>query len=250
MGVALASAPLGCFVVWRRMAYFGEASAHAAILGVALALALGIAVTPAVLLAAVMMAGAVFLLGGRGFAVDTLLGVMAHGALAFGLVAVSVLGDVRLDLNAFLFGDILAVNRSDLATIWAGAAVVLGLMTWRWSPLLMATLNPDLAWSGGVDHRKEHAVLSLVLAVVVAVAIKVVGVLLISSMLVLPAAAARPLAHTPERMAVGAAIIGCIAVLGGLYLSYLLDLPTGPAIVCVAACLFGVSISLQRLFRG
>lgn len=241
LGVALAAAPLGCFVVWRRMAYFGEATAHAAILGVALALALSLPLLPAVLAAALAMAGAVSALTGRGYAMDTVLGVMAHTALAAGLVAVALLGDVRIDLMAFLFGDILAVDRSDLVVIWIGAALVTGLTVWRWPALLTATLNPDLARASGIDPRREELGLTLALAVVVAVAIKVVGVLLIAAMLVIPAAAARPLARTPEAMAAGAALLGAASALGGLWTALLLDTPTGPSIVCVASLLFLVT---------
>ncbi len=242
LGVALAAAPLGCFVVWRRMAYFGEATAHAAILGVAMALAFQLPILPLVTIAALLMASAVLALTGRGgYAMDTALGVMAHSALAFGLVAVTLLADVRLDLTAFLFGDILAVGKTDLAVIWGGAVLVLGLMAWRWSPLLTATLNPDLARAAGLDPRREEFAMTLALAVVVAVAIKVVGVLLITALLVIPPAAARPLVRTPEAMALGAALIGMTSVLGGLWAALKLDAPTGPSIVCAAAILFAIT---------
>lgn len=247
LGVALAAAPLGCFVVWRRMAYFGEATAHAAVLGVAVALGLGLAVMPAVLIAALLMALAVSTMTGRGFAMDTALGVMSHTALAAGLVAVTLLSDVRLDLMSFLFGDILAVTKSDLGVIWGGAALVLGLTLWRWPALLLSTLNPDLARAGGIDPRREELVLTLALAVVVAVAIKVVGVLLIASLLVIPPAAARPMARTPEAMALGAALLGAASALGGLWAAFILDTPTGPSIVCTAALLFVLSSAAGAL---
>ena len=165
LGVALAAAPLGCFVVWRRMAYFGDATAHAAILGVALALALSTSVFVGALAVALVMALAVATLSGRGYAVDTLLGVLAHSALAFGLVAVSFLSGVRVDLMAYLFGDILAVGQTNLAVIWGGAVLVLALIWWRWSALLTATLNPELAWAAGIDPKREQIVLTLALAV-------------------------------------------------------------------------------------
>jgi len=244
LGLALAAAPLGCFVVWRRMAYFGDATAHAAILGVALSLTFSTSVFGGVLLVSLVMAFTVSGLSGRGFAMDTMLGVLAHSALAFGLVAASFLTGVRIDLMAYLFGDILAVMPSDLAVIWGGAAAVVGLMVWRWSSLLTATLNPDLAFAEGVDPKREELVLTLALAIVVAVAIKVVGALLITAMLIIPAAAARPFARTPEAMAVGAIIIAAVSVLGGLQASYQLDSPTGPTMVCVVALLFAASVSV------
>jgi len=240
LGVALAAAPLGCFVVWRRMAYFGDATAHASILGVALALGFGISVFAGALVVALLMGLVVSTLAGRGYAMDTLLGVLAHSALAFGLVAVSFLSGVRIDLMAYLFGDILAVSAGDLAVIWGGAALVLAGLAWRWQALLTTTLNPDLAYASGIDPRREQLVLTLALALVVAVAIKVVGVLLIVALLIIPAAAARPLAHTPERMALMAATIGAMSAVGGLWVSLMLDTPTGPSIVCVAAICFAV----------
>ena len=238
LGVAFAAAPLGCFVVWRRMAYFGEATAHAAILGVALALSFSLPLLPAIIMAALVMGLTVTVFRGRGYAMDTLLGVMAHTALAAGMVAVSLLADVRLDLSAFLFGDILAVTRGDLAAIWLGGALIVGLMAWRWSALLTATLNPDLARASGIDPRREELWLTLALALVVAVAIKVVGVLLIAALLVIPAAAARPLVRTPESMAFAAAALGGTAAIGGLGGAYLGDTPAGPSIVCAATVLF------------
>ena len=240
IGVALAAAPLGCFVVWRRMAYFGDATAHAAILGVALSLALSISVFAGAMVIALLMALTVNLLTGRGYAMDTLLGVLAHSALAFGLVAVSFLSGIRIDLMAYLFGDILAVSRMDLAVIWGGAALVVALIGWRWSPLLTATLNEDLAYASGINPKREQLVLTLALAITVAVAIKVVGVLLIAAMLIIPAAAARPLSRTPESMALVAAAIGSISALVGLRAAYIFDTPAGPSIVCVAAVIFAV----------
>ncbi|ATG37742.1 MULTISPECIES: iron chelate uptake ABC transporter family permease subunit [Phaeobacter] len=246
VGVAIAAAPLGCFVVWRRMAYFGDATAHASILGIALALSFDTSIFVGVLAMALIMATVVSTLSGRGYAVDTLLGVLAHSSLAFGLVAVSFLQGVRLDLMAYLFGDILAVNANDLMVIWGGAVLVVGLLWWRWSALLTATLNPDLAHAAGIDPRREQLVLTLALAVVVAVAIKVVGVLLIAALLIIPAATARPFAATPERMTIIAAVTGAASALGGLHLAFMFDTPTGPTIVCLAAGLFALS-SLKQL---
>ncbi|MFD1509246.1 metal ABC transporter permease [Lacimonas salitolerans] len=248
IGVALAAAPMGCFVVWRRMAYFGDATAHAAILGVALALALDIPVFGGAVAVALVMALTVSTLAGRGYSMDTLLGVLAHSALAFGLVAVSFLTDVRIDLMAYLFGDILAVSRGDLAVIWGGAGLVLVLLAWRWQALLTATLNPDLAYASGIDPRREQLILTLALALVVAVAIKVVGVLLIAALLLIPAATARPFARSPEQMAGIATVVAVVSVLGGLQASLHYNTPTGPSIVCVAAGLFILS-SLARGLR-
>ncbi len=238
VGVAFAAAPLGCFVVWRRMAYFGDATAHAAILGIALSLAFEMSIFSGAVACALLMAMTVTLLNGRGYAMDTLLGVLSHSALAFGLVAVSFLSNVRIDLMAYLFGDILAVSRMDLLVIWGGAALVVALILWRWSALLTSTLNEELAYASGINPKREQFILTIALAITVAVAIKVVGVLLIAAMLIIPAAAARGLARTPEAMAGIAAAIGAIAVVVGLQSAYVADTPAGPTIVCIAAILF------------
>jgi zinc transport system permease protein len=179
---------------------------------------------------------------------DTLLGVLAHSALAVGLVSVSFISGVRIDLMAYLFGDILAVSKVDLLTIWIGAIVVIGLMAHRWSNLLLVTLSPDLAFANGISPKREQMILTLSLAIVVAVAIKIVGVLLIVAMLIIPAAAARPLSRTPETMAIIAAVIGGSASLLGLLASYHLDTPTGPTIVSVATCLFITINTVRHLF--
>ena len=246
VGLSLATGPLGCFVVWRKMAYFGDATAHAAILGVALALALDLPVGFGTLTIALAMAVTVAALAARGWALDTTLGVLAHSALAFGLVAVSFVPGVRTDLSAWLFGDILAVSRGDVAFIWGGALVVLALLVWRWQALLTATLNEDLAHASGLNPNRERLILTLALAVVVAVAIKVVGALLIAALLIIPAAAARGVARTPEAMAGLAVMIGALSGLGGLQLSLWQDTPAGPSIIVVAALFFAASATLGR----
>ena len=238
VGVAFASAPLGCFVVWRRMAYFGESTAHSAMLGIALSLALQLSIVLGAVLVSLVAAWTAAMLSGRTFAIDTLLGVVAHSALAFGLVAVSFLSGVRIDLMAYLLGDILAVSRGDLLIIWGGVFIVLMLVFWRWSALLLATLNEELAYSTGLNPRKEEVILILSLAITVAVAIKVVGVLLITAMLIIPPAAARNLSRTPESMVMIAVIVGSLSALGGLWTAYFLDTPAGPSMVCVASVFF------------
>ena len=240
VGLSLATGPLGSFVIWRRMAYFGDATAHAAILGVALALAMQLPVGVGTLIVALAMAAAVSSLAAKGWAMDTTLGVLAHGALAFGLVAISYVPGVRADLSSYLFGDILAVTKSDLGFIWVGAGLVTALLAWRWQALLTTTLSEDLAYASGLRPDRERLILTLALALVVAVALKVVGALLIAAMLIIPAAAARALARTPESMALLATVIGAIACLAGLQLSLWQDTPAGPSIVTAATVIFAV----------
>jgi zinc transport system permease protein len=247
--VALAAGPLGCFVVWRRMAYFGDATAHASILGVALALILSVSVFAGTLAAALVMALVVAALAGRGWAMDTTLGVLAHSALAFGLVAVSFHRGPRVDLGAFLFGDILTVRWGEIALIAAGALGVVALLVWRWKGLLTTTVNEDLAKSVGLDPARERLVLVVALALTVAVALKVVGALLIAAMLIIPAATARVFARAPETMAAMAVAVGMLAVGAGLAMSVTLDTPAGPSIVAAAACGFALSAGLRGVMR-
>ena len=249
LDVALAAAPLGCFVVWRRMAYFGDATSHAAILGVALALATELPVFAGVLAVALAMALLVNTLAERQVSSDTLLGVLAHSALALGLVAVSLIDGVRVDLESYLFGEILAVTVQDLIVIWTGAALVMSLLVWRWQALLTSTLSPDLATASGISPRREQIILILAMAVTVAVAIKVVGALLIAAMLVIPAATARPFARKPEAMAGIALLVGSFSALAGLAGAFAFDTPAGPSIVTMAAALFALSATVSPLLQ-
>ncbi|NCO88244.1 MAG: hypothetical protein GW886_16635, partial [Rhodobacterales bacterium] len=196
---------------------------------------------------ALAMAAIVSTLAARGWAMDTTLGVLAHSALALGLVAVSLIPAVRVDLSAYLFGDILAVTRRDLMFIWGGAGLVLALLVWRWSALLTTTLSEDLAFASGLNPGRERLILTLALALTVAVALKVVGALLIAALLIIPAAAARSLARSPESMAALATAIGAGATLGGLALSLNLDTPAGPSIVAVAAAIFAILALVGRI---
>ena len=247
---ALAAAPLGCFVVWRRMAYFGEATAHAALLGVALSLTFEFSVLAGAVLVSLLMSISVTLMAGRSLFLDTLLGVAGHTSIAAGLVLVSFLSGVRIDLMAYLIGDILAVSHMDLLLIWIGVGTILSLIIWRWSPLLLVTLNEDLASANGFNSKRENFIITIALAIVVAVGIKVVGVLLIIAMLIIPAASARTISSTPEVMGIAASLIGVSSAILGLNAAYIFDTPTGPSIVCVASMFFLISILIRAFFYG
>lgn len=246
IGLSFATGPLGSFVVWRRMAYFGDATAHAAILGVALSLAFSISITVGTLTVALVMAVSVATLVNKGHSTDTTLGVLAHSALALGLVAISFVRGVRIDLNSYLFGDILTVSSSDLIRIWIGSILVLALIVWRWSSLLTSTLNEELAASSGINPARERMVLTLALAVVVALSLKVVGALLIAAMLIIPAATARGFAKSPETMAVWAGVFGAVATVLGVSGSLYSDAPAGPSIVVAAAALYILALIFGR----
>ena len=243
IGVALLAGPLGCFVVWRRMAYLGDSLAHGALLGVALGLALGIDLTIGIVAVCVALVAMLLLLQRqRRLASDTLLVILAHGALSLGLVAVSFVHGARLDLMAYLFGDILAVSQIDLIWIYGGGLLILIVITFFWRPLLAITVHEELARAEGARVTLVSIVFMLLIALSVALAMKIVGVLLIASLLVIPAAAARRLAQTPEQMAGLASMAGCLAVIGGLFGSLEWDTPSGPSIVVAALGVFLLSL--------
>lgn len=244
IGVALVAAPLGCFVVWRRMAYFGDSLAHSALLGIALGFLLGVDLNLGIVATCVMLALLLVLLQQqRRLATDTLLGILSHSALSLGLVAVSFMESLRVDLMAYLFGDILAVGHADLAWIWGGGAAVLALLVALWRPLLAITVHEELARAEGAPVLLLRFAFMLLIAVTVALAMKVIGILLITSLLIIPAATARRFARTPEQMAAFAALAGSLAVALGLAASLELDTPSGPSVVVAAAALFLLSLT-------
>ncbi len=239
LGVALICGPLGAFVVWRRMSFFGSTLAHSAILGVALGYALHFDMTLGMFLVSVALAGALFLAERRKtLATDTLLGVLAHAALAAGIVFMAFLDTLRTDLLSLLFGDVLSVTPADLWWIYGGGALCMIALLRIWQPLLAMTVHEEMARVEGVNTLLVRFTFMLLLAVVVAVSLKIVGILLITSLLVIPAATARRLSGTPEQMAALAALIGCLAVGGGMAESYVWDLPSGAAIVLTATVMF------------
>lgn len=251
IGLALVAGPLGCFVVWRRMAYFGDTMAHSALLGVALSILLSINMTLGVFAVAALVAGALLVLQRQAtLSTDALLGILSHSTLAVGLVLVGFLTTVRIDLMGFLFGDILAVSTEDIAIIYGGGLAILLILLATWRPLLASTVSPELAEAEGLRPEVSRIILMILMASVIAIAMKLVGVLLITSLLIIPAATARRLSATPEIMAAVAALLGAIAVVGGLFGSRTWDTASGPSIVVMALLIFLVSLAapVGRLF--
>lgn len=242
LGIALIAGPLGSFVVWRKMAYFGDTLAHASLMGLALGFLFNINLYFALLICCLMLAVLLVTLQKQKLvATDTLLGILAHSALSLGLVAVSFLDNVRVDLMSYLFGDLLAVSPTDLVFIYAGAAVIGLVLAIFWRPLLSTTVNEDLAAVDGINIDLMRLILMLLVGIVIAVGMKFVGALIMTSLLIIPAATARKFANTPEQMAFLASVIGSISVFGGLSLSWFYDTPAGPSVVISAAAMFMLS---------
>lgn len=243
IGVAFVTGPLGAFVVWRRMAYFGDTMAHSAFLGIALGFLLHFDVLIGIFAAAVAIALSLAFAGRQKvLATDTLLGLFAHGSLAFGLVGLAFLQGVRIDLMGYLFGDILAVSETDLIWIYGGGLIALGVLAAIWRSLLAMTIHEELARVEGVPVQATQILFMLLIALVIVVALKIVGILLITSLLIIPAATARRFVHNPEPMAVLAALIGVVSVAGGVLGSFQWDTPSGPSIVVMAFLIFAASL--------
>ena len=246
-GVALVAGPLGCFIVWRRLAYFGDTLSHAALLGVALAFLFEINITLAVFGVAICVSLALLLLQKRAtLSSDALLGLLSHSALAAGLVVISLLSDVRVDLMSLLFGDLLSVTLMDLWVIYTGAGVAILLLALLWKPLISITVAPELAAVEGVKVARVRTALMLITALVIAIAMKIVGVLLITALLIIPAAAARRLSNRPESMAIMASLAAMVSVIAGLCASWYFDTPAGPSIVISASILFSCSLGFRQ----
>ena len=241
IAVALISGLVGCFVVWRRMSYYGESIAHSSLLGVGFAIVMGVSINLGIVFTCLLF-GILFLWlqHSKVLSSDTLLGVLAHLALALGIIVIS-LNKIKIDIHAFLFGDILTVSSSDLWGMYLGVLIAVFLICYNWSSLLLVTIDEDLAKAEGVNTLNINLLFTCILTIVVAISIQIIGLLLITAMLIIPAAASRRLANSPETMALIATLIGIVSVILGIMLSVEIDAPSGPSIVLVSAILFFLS---------
>jgi zinc transport system permease protein len=247
--VALVAGVMGCFVVWRRMAYFGDSLAHSALLGVAFGIALGINLNLSIIILCSFFALLLVWLQRKGiFATDTLLGILAHAALSVGVVTISLL-EQRIDLHSYLFGDILTVGEDQIWWLVIGGSFILLTLALNWSSLVLMTIDEDLAQAEQVAVSRLQILLMFLMTIVVAISIKIVGILLIASMLIIAPAASRQLSKSPEMMAIIACLIGTISVIIGMYFSFELDTPSGPTIVAALATIFVISFPISRIAK-
>ena len=246
IGIALVTGPLGCFVVWRRLSFFGDTVAHSALLGVLISITLDINVSLTIFVVASLVA--ILLLGlerTTNLAGDSLLGLISHSSLAIGLVILGFLSFIRFDVMGVLFGDILSVNSNDLLVIWIGGALILVVLSYIWKPLFASTVNYELAEAEGMKPERVNAIFTILLAALIAISIKMIGVLLITGLLIIPTAMARNLSDNPRQMVILSIIGGLLSVLIGLYASFEINTSSGPSIVVVALILF--ILSLMRI---
>jgi len=249
IGLAFITGPLGCFIVWRRLSYFGDTIAHSALLGVVIAYALDFNLIIAVFVVSCLLALSLLFLQRRtNLPDDALLGLLAHSVLAIGLVLLSILSFIRIDLMGLLFGDILSVNVTDLLFVWIGGGIVLIVLILIWRPLFAGTVNLELAKAEGLNPDLANAIFTLLIASVIAISIKIVGILLITGLLIIPASASRNLSSTPIQMAIISSIIGVASVVLGIQTSMIWNTPTGPTILTITLSVFILILSpLKKL---
>ena len=243
IGIAIVVGPLGCFVIWRRLSYFGDTLSHSALLGVTLAYSFSLNISLSVFIVSAVVALLLINLQKRTkLAGDSLLGLLAHSTLAIGLVLIGFLSYIRFDLMGLLFGDILAVTIEDLALVWFGGFVILGILYFIWKSLFSATVNFDLSAAEGMKPEVSNFIFTLLLAGVIALSIKMIGALLITGLLLIPAATARNISNSPNQMVFLATLVGVISVIAGLFTSLELNTSSGPTIIVVALILFIISL--------
>ena len=249
IGLALITGPLGCFIIWRRLSYFGDTIAHSALLGVVIAYAMNFNLILAVFAVSCFIALSLLFLQKRtNLPDDALLGLLAHSVLAIGLVLLGILSFIRIDLMGLLFGDILSVNITDVLFVWIGGSIVLMVLILIWRPLFAATVNLELAKAEGLNADLANAIFTILIASVIAISIKIVGILLITGLLIIPAAASRNLSSTPIQMAIISSVIGLVSVVLGLQTSMIWNSPTGPTILAIALSVFILTlIPLKKL---
>ena len=243
IGIALVTGPLGCFIIWRRLSFFGDTLAHAALLGVTMAVFFEINIAFSVfLISSVVALILIKLQKNTKLPGDALLGLLAHSSLAVGLVVIGFLTSIRFDVMGLLFGDILAVNQNDLLLIWIGGAFILLILKFIWKPLFASTVNHELAEAEGMEPNKFNAIFTVLMAAVIAISIKIVGLLLITGMLIMPAAMGRNLSDNPQQMVKLSVVGGLLSVIIGLFSSLQLNTPSGPSIITAALILFCFSL--------
>ncbi len=241
--------PLGTFVVWRRMSYFGDTLSHAALLGVAFGFLLNINLFYAIILVTLILAiGLLWLESQKQLPVDTLLGILAHSALSLGLVVISLMNNIRIDLMGYLFGDLLSITMFDVYQIIVCVVIIGLLLVWRWNHFLFITVSEELAFSHGINVPITKFILTILLALTIGIAMKFVGALIITALLIIPAATAKYYAKNPESMAIIAILIGMFSIIGGILFSLVYDTPTGPSVVLSNTCLFFISLFISKLF--
>ena len=247
IGIAIVAGPLGCFVIWRRLAYFGDTLAHSGLLGVTIGFILNIDLSFSVFVISGIIAIFLLVLQKKTkLAGDSLLGLLAHSSLAIGLVFIAILSSIRFDLMGLLLGDILSVSINDILIIWFGGGLLLLILFFIWKSLFAATISYDLAKAEGMSPELSNYIFTILLAGIIAISIKMIGVLLITGLLLIPPAMSRNFSNSPKQMVIFSIIGGVISVIIGLFCSLQLNTPSGPSIIVASMILFVLSLFFKK----
>jgi len=245
------AAPMGCLMVWQRLAFLSDTLGHAAVLGVGLGLMLQLLPIVGVLAVALVIVFSLSRVSNFNTALsETTLAIISHTGLAGGIILLGVLPAQTANLEGILFGDLLATSRADLLGLLATTLVLMALLLRNWRAFVAVSVSREIAQAEGVPVRKMQALMYTMIALLVAVMMKVMGVLLIAAMLVIPTTSARLFSRSPEQMVGVSALYGLGALAGGIASSYHFDWQTGPAIVVSATALLLLTLGITRLKPG
>ncbi len=247
IGVSLIAGSLGCFVIWKRLSYFSDSISHSALLGVALGLATGLGINLGLVIVGGLFAVLIVVLQQKEFwSSDAVLGIFSHLSLSLGIVVLGIIGNQNTDYFAYLFGDILSITSKDLYWIFSVLIVVVTILVFNWKKLLLLTLNEELAKAEGINKLYYDLLFMFLIALAVSVSVQIVGVLLITSLLIIPPAISRVISNSPVTMILASMVVSIFSVLLGLYLSIDFDLATGPTIVITLGALFFIAQFLPK----
>jgi len=242
IGVSIIAGSLGCFVIWKRLSYFSDSISHSALLGVALGLATGLGINFGLVIVGILFAVLIVFLQQKDFwSSDAVLGIFSHVSLSLGIVVLGFIGDQNIDYFSYLFGDILSITSRDIYWILSVVVVVVIVLLINWKKLLLLTLNEELAKAEGINKFFYELLFMFLIALAVSVSVQIVGVLLITSLLIIPPAIARIFSDSAKSMIIKSIIISISSVLFGLYSSIAFDLATGPSIVITLGFLFFIA---------
>ena len=236
LGIAAIAGLLGSFVLWKNMAYFGDALSHSALLGITIGMLFHFNLTASVILIASIFALA-FSSNKTRYSSDSILGILSYSSLSLAIILASY-SKIKIDLMSYLFGDILAINISDIYCLIIAAIIISLWIYYNWSKLVLLSISPELLQTEGGNIQLLKLGFSLVLALFVAISFKIVGVLLITAMLIIPPATALPISRSPLQMVIYAMVSGCLAVIIGIIVAISFDLPTGPSIILSSFAFF------------
>ncbi|KDB19613.1 metal ABC transporter permease [Wolbachia endosymbiont of Glossina morsitans morsitans] len=233
--ISLVTGALGSFMIWQRLSYLGDSLSHSSLLGVALALIFEISPSLSIMLIAITFAILLSLNFNRLYSADTILNIVTNVVLSSSLILMSFLPSGNNSIISSLFGDILTLDQSDIVLIFLTSAVVTLILIFRWRYWLMISINQDLAVVEKINVNFVRLEFLITLAIFIAIAAKLIGILLVAAFLLIPAASARLISKTPMEMIIVATVFSVISGISGLMLSASFDLLTGPAIILVAA---------------